>query len=374
MENMVPVRAFISSFMSTISMCSLYGQHHPSVEDYTRKTFEILEDLLKNDSIFQIMIIDSDIVINKHPLKNPGVHGQNLIKRFKKKGVTRVDFLPGIILAEFTQFLYDIAIKDRKIKTYPHIKTGIVKVALRESGIIDDGSLSDTLEAVKEVQLERIRQLYKSISPFKPLDLSGLEDIIINFFNTLRREANLLKILSPVRTYSEYTYTHATNVAILSMFLAESIGLDDFIVHEIGIAALLHDVGKLFIPQEILEKKGKLTESEFSKIMEHPINGADYLINIDDLTPLAPLAAFEHHIKYNGEGYPRLKKMKKKQHIASQIIAIADFFDALRSHRPYKRSWEVEEIMSLMKKNAGKDFNPWLVDYFFRSFIDATRN
>ena len=374
MDNQNAVRAFVTTFMSTVSMCSLYGQNHPSVEDYTRKGFEILEELLKNDSIFQIMIIDHDLVINKHPFTGGGVHSLNLIKRFKRKGITRVDFLPGLILAEYTQFLFDIAIRERKIKPYPHIKTGIVKVTLKEQGIYDDGFSSDNLEALRAVQLERVKSIYKDVSPFKPLDLSGLEDIIINFFYTLKREANLLKLLSPVRTYSEYTYTHATNVAILSMFLAESIGLEDFIVHEIGIAALLHDVGKLFIPQNILEKKGKLTDIEFSKIMEHPINGADYLLNIDDLTPLAPLAAFEHHIKYNGGGYPRLKRIKRKQHIASQIIAIADFFDALRSHRPYKRSWEVEEIMSLMKENAGKDFNPWLVEYFFQSFFEAIKN
>ncbi len=371
-NNKKEIKLFITTFMSALSMCSLYGQNHPSVEDYAKKSFEILEEILKSEGIFQIMIIDSDLVINKHPFHDSGIHGLNMIRRLKRKGVTRVDFEQGIIQAEFTQFLYDIAIKERKIKPYPHIKTGMVSVSLRE-GKEGDIDLSENLGAFRAIQLDKFRSVYSNVSPFKTLDVAGIEDIVLSFFSVLKQEANFIRLLSPVRTYSEYTYTHATNVAIIAMFIAESMGFDDFIVHEIGIAALLHDVGKLFVPKEVLEKKGKLDDREFSLIMEHPLRGADYLLNIDEITPLAPIAAFEHHIKYDGKGYPSLKRIKKKQHLASQIIAIADFFDALRSHRPYKRSWKVEEIISLMKENSGRDFNPLLVEHFTETFIKATQ-
>ncbi|RMG66848.1 MAG: HD domain-containing protein, partial [Nitrospirae bacterium] len=343
--------------------------NHPSVEDYSRKCFEILEEILKTEGLFQLMIIDSELIINKQPLHDGGIHAINLIKRLKRKGITRVDILQGIIQAEFTQFLYDIAIRQRKVKPYPHIKTGMVEVSLQARGT---AALQDGLDAFRNLQLDRVRSVYKNISPFKRLDVSGIEDIVLSFFSVLKQEANLLRLLSPVRTYSEYTYTHATNVAIIAMFIAESMGFEEFIVHEIGIAALLHDVGKLFVPKEVLEKKGKLDDREFSQIMEHPLKGADYLLNVDDITPLAPVAAFEHHIKYDGRGYPPVKNLKKKQHLASQIIAIADFFDALRSHRPYKRSWKVEEIFSLMRENAGRDFNPLLVEHFTEAYVRAT--
>ncbi len=366
------INSFITTFMSAISMCSLYGQNHPSVEDYSRKCFEILDEIIKEEGLFQIMIIDSDLVINKQSFHESGIHGLNMIKRLKRKGVTRVDFFQGILQAEFTQFLYDIALKERKIRPYPHIKTGMVSVKLRaesESQL----NLSEDIDFFRTMQIDKFRTIYKGISPFKRLDIAGLEEIVLGFFSVLRQEANFIKLLSPVRTYSEYTYTHAINVAIIAMLIAETIGFDDFIVHEIGFAALLHDVGKLFVPKEILEKKGKLNDSEFSLIMEHPLRGADYLLNLDEVTPLAPIAAFEHHIKYDGKGYPKLKRIKKKQHLASQIIAIADFFDALRSHRPYKRSWKVEEIISLMKENSGRDFNPLLVEHFTEVYVKATQ-
>jgi putative two-component system response regulator len=116
-----------------------------------------------------------------------------------------------------------------------------------------------------------------------------------------------------------------------------------------------------------LEKDGPLDEREFAEMMLHPAYGANYLAKIDGITRIAPIVAYEHHWKYDGTGYPRSGKNGRKQHICSQIIALADFFDALRCHRPYRRSWEIQEIIFLMKKNAGQDFNPLLVNDFVRA-------
>jgi HD-GYP domain-containing protein (c-di-GMP phosphodiesterase class II) len=167
-----------------------------------------------------------------------------------------------------------------------------------------------------------------------------------------------------VKSHSEYTYTHAANVAVLSMFQAESLGINDEMLHEIGIAALLHDVGKLFLSKDILNKKGKLTDEEFQEVTRHAETGAKYLAGIDGLTRLAPIVAFEHHMRYDGTGYPKLAGRSKRQHIVSQIIQISDFFDALRSKRPYKKDWEINDIIALMMENSGKEFNGVLVINF----------
>ncbi|MEK7307266.1 MAG: HD domain-containing phosphohydrolase, partial [Nitrospirota bacterium] len=201
--------------------------------------------------------------------------------------------------------------------------------------------------------------------------MAGLEEIVVNFVLAFRREANILKLISPVKSYSDYTYTHATNVAVLTMFQAESLGVKDKLSQEIGIAALLHDVGKLFVPKEILDKQGKLDEKEWEEIQRHTLYGAKYLAKIDGLVRIAPIVAMEHHMKYDGLGYPKYSHGTKAQHICSQIVSIADFFDALRSKRPYKKDWEIKEILALMKQNAGKDFNPFLVDNFSRTIMKA---
>jgi HD-GYP domain-containing protein (c-di-GMP phosphodiesterase class II) len=148
------------------------------------------------------------------------------------------------------------------------------------------------------------------------------------------------------------------------MALADTLGLKDEAVQEIGIAALLHDVGKLLIPQEILHKPGALSTEEFGTIMRHPLYGAAYLARVEGLTRLAVLVALEHHRKYDTSGYPVLRGSGRRQHAASQIVALADFYDALRSHRPYRRSLQTSEVLGIMQKESGTGFNPGLLRSF----------
>ena len=368
---METANGFISTFMNTISNCSLYSREHISVHELTRKALSILNELLTESDSLQIMIVDHDLIINKARSKSAGLHGTNLIRRLKRKGFSRVDFLRGVTFSEMKQFVVDLSEIGEELKTYPHIKTGVVDVRMGKPNIDIDSDVK-SLSPVISDQVDMVKEVHHDISHFKKLNLAGLEEIVINFIISFRREANILKLLSPVKSYSEYTYTHATNVAVLTMFQAEILGLRDNLLRDIGIAALLHDVGKFFISKDILEKPGALDEKEWEEIKLHPIYGAQYLTKIDGLTRLAPIVAFEHHLRYDGQGYPKLNvNNKKKQHLCSQIVAISDFFDALRSKRPYRRALEIEEVISLMEKDAETGFNPFLLDNFIGALKKA---
>ena len=222
-------------------------------------------------------------------------------------------------------------------------------------------------------RLARLQEILRPQALFQKLDTVGLEEIVLSFVETIRREEHLLRLISPVKAYSEYTYTHASNVTVLSLLQAESLGIAGETLHEIGMAALLHDVGKLHVAKEILDKSGKLDDREWSEIRKHPLYGAWYLSRIEGLTRLAPIVAVEHHLRYDGQGYPRLEAYRRGQHLCSQIVAIADFFDALRSKRPYKKDWEIAEILALLRKGAGTEFNPKLVDNFSRILVLALK-
>ncbi len=361
-------KTFISTLMSAISNCSLYSKEHVSVENLTKKSLDTLNGLLTERESLEIMVVEDHLVVNKTPARNMGHHGTSFIKRLKRKGISRIDFLKGVTYAELKQFIADLSDPESELKPYPHIKTGIIDVRTSKYKIKGDG------EVLTSEQVERVKEIYHSISPYRRISVSGLEEIVVNFIVTFKREANILKLISPVKAYSEYTYTHATNVAILSMFQAESLGARDDLLHDIGIAALLHDVGKLFISKDILEKKGKLDKKEWEEIKLHTLHGARYLAKIDGLTQLAPIAALEHHLRYDCKGYPSLNAGERKQHFCSQIIATSDFFDALRSRRPYKRDWQIQEIIALMKEGSGTEFNPFLVDNFSRVLMKALQH
>ncbi len=359
---------FISTLMIAISNCSLYSKGHLAFDELAVKALSVLEESMEEQ--FEIMIIDNDLVVNGTPIRKAGLHGSNLIKRLRRKGVSRVDFQKGVSLNEIKQFIIDIAEPGAALKKYPHIRTGAVDVKLGGMALHTDVDLDFDINGLSYSppdEVEKVKDVLHSASPFKKLNIAGLEEIVVHFIATFRKEAAILKYLSPVKSYSEYTYTHATNVTVLSVFQAESLGIKDDLLHEIGVAALLHDAGKLFISTEILEKKGPLNDREFDEIKKHPMHGAKYLAKMDNLPRLAPIIAFEHHMRYDGSGYPQLH-MKKggRQHICSQIIAVSDFFDALRSRRPYRESMNVKQIFALMRKGVNRDFNPFLVDNFIR--------
>ncbi len=355
---------FISTINTAITNCLLYSAGHGSLDESADRACSIIRKLSGEN--LEIMIIRNDLVINRVSMRKSGLHGGKFISRLKKRGIARVDFLSGVTQTEIKNFIVNVADYRAEMKIYPHIRAGVTGVRLGETYVDIDDQPDYHAD-----QIDKVRDVYDDISHFKRLETGGLEDVVVNFIITFREESNLLKLLSPVKSFSEYTYTHATNVSVLSMFQAELLGIKGELLHDIGIAALLHDVGKLYIPGEILNKKGPLDSREFSEMTHHTILGAQYLIGVEGLTGLAPIAALEHHCKYDGTGYPAITARGDGQHLCSQIVAIADFFDALRSWRPYRKSLEVGEIITIMKKNSGKDFTPFLLDNFINLLLNA---
>lgn len=367
--NNATFRGLIWNLVVGISQGRLYSIDHESVAVAAGRVLLLLGEFPEGRC--SIMVIKDELVINNTLFREAGVHGQKLVRLLGAKGVSRVDFQPGLQSDELRSFFADVAATKDLAGRYAHIRLGRVEMSTGAPGPgpSPDSGLVDA--AFHAEQLERVQAVYGEVSPFRELPVVGLEEVVTTFLLTFRRGANLLRMLIPVKSHSEHTYTHAVNVSILAMALAESLGLKDESVQAIGIAALLHDVGKLLIPLEILHKPGKLSNEEFGTIMKHPLYGAAYLARVEKLTPLAVLVALEHHRKYDTSGYPVLRDSGRRQHAASQIVAITDFYDALRSHRPYRRSLLMSEVLGIMQKESGTGFNPGLLNRFTQIMMKA---
>jgi HD-GYP domain-containing protein (c-di-GMP phosphodiesterase class II) len=274
----------------------------------------------------------------------------------KAKGIDKIILKEGVSSVELLRFISAMASKDEVPASSDHILVGTIQVKLKTSG-------EEPLEIMK-ANISKVQNAYQEFSRFKRLDAVGLEDAVLGFLTAIKREANLLRLVSPVKSHSEYTYVHTSNVAVLTLFQAESLGMTGEGLREAGLAGLLHDVGKMFISNDVLEKPGKLDEAEWKEMKRHPVCGAMHLCSLEDPPRLAVIAAYEHHLKFDGSGYPDTKRRARKQHIISQIVALSDFFDALRSERPYRKAFELNALIDLIKGGAGKDFNPLLVDNF----------
>ena len=354
---------FVTVMASALSNCSLYSAEHEAVQELSRKALSLLEELVAETGVLEMMVVENALVMNKTPLRDPGIHEANLVRRLRRKGISRIDFLKGMPFPELMQLVADLAEADRQVRPLPHIKTGVIDVRL--SAVTAEGDMdAEGLSLLVSLQRERAKKVYQGISASGRLNEAGIEEIVVAFIDAFRKKADILKMMSPVTSFREQAYAHAMNVAALSMFQAETLGARDELLYDIGIAALLHDVGKLFIPEEIREKEGALEDREWEELRRHTVYGARYLAKTEGLSRIAPLVALEHHLGYDGQGYPRLGEKERKQHLFTQIVAVADFFDSMRSRRRDKDRIGTAEIITLMNRKAGKDLNPFLVSHF----------
>ena len=345
---------FMTYIGAAISNCSLYSSEHEAVYQFCRKVWMITEDLFIDDEL-SISILGGNIIYNDVPFTDRSDHVSRFTKRLRIKGIEKIIIKKGVIFDEIKTFVSALASLDRPVTSSSYITVGMLEVRHKREG---------GFSAFMEESAARVNEVYEGVSRFNRLDIRGLEDIVGGFITALKKEMNVLNSLSPVKSHSIYTYVHETNVALLTVFQAEALGLQGEALYDIGLAGLLHDIGKMFVPKEILDKKEALSDDEWDTIKLHPVYGTLYLSSLPDVPKAAVVAAFEHHLQYDLSGYPKIKIKARKQHIVSQIVAIADVYDALRTKRPYRGGVESREIFEILKKEAGKSFNHQLVDNF----------
>ena len=171
--------------------------------------------------------------------------------------------------------------------------------------------------------------------------------------------------LMDLKVYDEYTFYHSVNVAVLSIIVATELGLSKEELIKLGISGLLHDIGKVFVKKEILNKKGKLSESEFREIKEHPVNGFNYLKKSCQIPLKSYVGVLQHHEKYDGTGYPYGLKGREIS-LFGRILTIADIYDALISDRPYRQGILPSEAMEYIMGGGGTYFDPEISTVFVK--------
>ena len=180
---------------------------------------------------------------------------------------------------------------------------------------------------------------------------------------TIAQNRTALVAVTQLKAHDEHMSTHMVNVAVLTMAQAHALGIEGALLREFGVAALMHDIGKVRTPIEILSKPDKLTDAEFAIMRMHVVDGAEILRNTPGMPGLAPTVAFEHHLRLDGSGYP-IGVTRKALNLGTMLCSIADVHDAMRSHRAYQESFPTDRIIAVLKSNDGLQFDQQLVEHF----------
>jgi len=183
-------------------------------------------------------------------------------------------------------------------------------------------------------------------------------------------ESTISAVASMVEMRDPYTTGHQQRVAELAVAIGRAMGLPEQTVYGLRLAGLVHDLGKIHIPAEILSKPGKLTKIEFEMIRTHPEAGYEILKDVDFLWPIAQ-TVLQHHERIDGSGYPAGLKGDQIL-LEAKIIAVADVVEAISSHRPYRPALGVDAALKELRDNRGKYYDPVVVDVCLRLFTENT--
>ena len=224
------------------------------------------------------------------------------------------------------------------------------------------------LEMARVVQREAqavIRDIMQDVRLGKNIESDRVKKVVNNMIDSIFSNQAALASLTRIKDYDEYTFVHSINVCILCLTLGRHLNFSRDELEQMGIGALLHDVGKMRIPPHILNKPGKLTEEEFTEVKKHPLYTLEVLDKSHGIPDSSKQVALQHHERYNGRGYPRGLRGEEIGRFG-QIAAIIDVYDAITADRVYKKAIPLHEGIRMIYQGIKEDFNQPLVEHFIQ--------
>ena len=345
----------------------LYSPAHPIVQrGVDALTAAALERLQSAPSIV-IGFIGDEVVVDGTRLPRGTASLIGFARDLRDRGIEKITMSRGLsraeighLVAAFTDRASPIPLPERLIAR------GVRNVSLGRIVVDEAGDDQMGIAAARRVYgsaVETAENLWNAAKAGDQPDPGAARKIIDGLARLVTQDRTSLMALTALKKYDNYTFTHMVNVAALSMAQARALNIDGPLLREFGFAALMHDIGKVNTPLEVLNKPGKLTNDEFDVMKRHVVDGAHILRRTPEMPALAPIVAFEHHLKQDLSGYPE-HIGSRKLNLCTMIVSIADVFDALRSNRPYREGMATVRIRSIMGEQGNPAFNQTLLKRF----------
>jgi len=366
-----PVR-FLNTFAQALAAMALYRDGHPARERAVDVAYQQLSDLQTDTARPLFTFLGDEVVFGRLPLRE--LKAWDWSKRLAEAGIQRLEFEDHVGREDFEGFLEEVLARltlsavSTEARQMRHSAIRFGAVGLKGEPEVAAAPLpTATISFSLGEELDTLRWLQREVQTGGDLHLVEAEAVVRSLVVAMHGGGarQVMLPLLQLKEFDQYTTTHSMNVAVLSMALAEYLGLSPSDVRTFGIAGLLHDIGKIKIPLEVLTKPGKLTDEERALMNEHPAAGARMLLEAEEDLDLAIVVAYEHHIMINGGGYPVLH-YARDCHQASKLVHVCDVYDALRTRRPYREAWSFEKTLGYMEERKGLEFEPELCTAFTR--------
>lgn len=352
---------------AAVRAAELYAPSHPLVRRNADALLAACTDWLQRVQPLIVGFLESEVVVNDVRLPRAGATLTGLIRDMREREIEKITIVRGIELGDLRGFLEELAAQSAQAPLAERLaargirRLGIGRVAVEEPSDEETG-----LGAARRIYTDAVRsaeRIWEAAAAGEGPDPHAARGIIDSLSRLVYHDRTSLLALTALKRHDSYTFTHMVNVTSLAMALGRSLNLEGPALREFGFAALMHDIGKVRTPPEILNKPDKLTDEEFAVMKRHVVDGAHILRRTPDMPALAPVVAFEHHLRQDLSGYPE-GIGARALNLCTQVVSIVDVFDALRSHRPYRQALATDRIKAIMAQKDSPAFNRVLLRRF----------
>ncbi|MEW6109433.1 MAG: HD-GYP domain-containing protein [Nitrospirota bacterium] len=366
----------INQFSVVLRTAQIHDPKNIAVASAVERLVSIINNLITYENLVTLELRGEFFYFNEYRIRYSLEYLLNfdfLVREFKKRElgsiiirqkITAEDikvFINAFISSSFSDNPFNAI--EEKMAASKVISVGKLKKIVEEDSF-------DVRKMIKKTYFNAVsytKGVINKIKSGEKVNIKKAKRVVETMVDHILEEEQLLLGMTAIKDYDEYTYHHSVNVSILSIALGQRLGLNRKMLTDLGMAALFHDIGKMEIPYEVLNKPTNFTDEEWKIIRKHPVWGVKSLLKLkrlDDLTIRTAIVAFEHHLNYDLTGYPKIRKSLELD-LFSKIVSLADQYDAMTSARVYSRiPMSPDKALSIMMERAGSQLDPLLFKFF----------
>jgi HD-GYP domain-containing protein (c-di-GMP phosphodiesterase class II) len=376
-------RNFIVAFYAALRAMKLYPIEHNAVQKTLTELCEVTEELRKLEGELELRISGEFIFVNQTRLRldlsNYASFG-HLLTLCRAAGIGGITIGGTTKPRDWTVFISRL---DSQVRESPQARLAKIESGLKDSGITvfeldppiesesDRQFAEETKAAANRTYAQSVavtKDVINSVRMGKTPSMRKIKRVVQGIVDQILNEETSLIGLTAIRDYDEYTFTHSVNVCIFGVALGRRLGMTKLQLYDLGLAALMHDIGKSRVPVDLLQKTGDLSEDEWRWVASHPWLGVLALFQFrrqqEQLSYRSMTVAYEHHMKQDLTGYPKPIRPRNLS-MTSKIVAVADGYDAATSRRSYQTvPYPPPAVLQEMRDNPKRGMDPIVVKAF----------
>jgi len=366
--------ALLIGLSRAVGVRAIYPDDHPAVAKAVQEMLGTLQTCLAAHGTDEVtfLVIDGEVFVDDQPVRSETLHLEPFVRTMGRLGIQRLTLSSGLTEEE-ARLLAAALSSARNLPEIGHVEAGRIRVTGTVGGTVGGTVAGDSTAAVAphagtgaaddgfgEGTLDRAEEAFGVFAAGHRTAVARLDDLVWQLIDGLATTSRSFLLLAPIRSAERAFFTHSLHVALLALAQARSLGIDGVTLHEIGMSAMLHDIGKLSLPRELRERRGRLSDREWKLMKLHPELGAAWLAATEGAPRLAMLVAYEHHLRWDGKpSFPR-PTTPRMPNLASQITAVADTWDVVVSERYPTPGAGRRAAIEVWRQRAGGALDPFL--------------